>query len=79
MELRPAVGQEKAAFGPVAALFGFQFAVAVVATIIFVFLPHGNSGLGAVAPLTGAMGYALWAETKAPGSKDPGALPPRKP
>jgi hypothetical protein len=71
MDFRPVVGRENANFAAVAALCAFQFVFAFVAGIIFAFLPGGNSGLGAVAPLTGAMAYALWAETKAAGSLTP--------
>jgi hypothetical protein len=72
MDFRPAPGQETAGLGPVLGLCAFQFGVSFVAGLVFLFLPDGGgSGIGAVGSMTGALGYALWAETKSPGSLPP--------
>jgi drug/metabolite transporter (DMT)-like permease len=71
MDFRPAPGQDSPGYGAIAALCATQFGVALIAGFVFALLPGGGSGLGAVAPLTGAMGYAVWAEGKAPGCLSP--------
>jgi hypothetical protein len=71
MDFHPSAGSERPGLGSVAALCAFQFAIAFVAGLVFAFIPGGGSGLGAVAPLSGAMGYAIWAEGKVPGGLTP--------
>jgi Mn2+/Fe2+ NRAMP family transporter len=70
MEFRPSPGQDSPGFGSVAALCASQLGVALAAAIVMAFLAGGSSA-GIVAPLAGAMGYAAWAENKAPGSLSP--------
>jgi|GEM_PF-1744473 len=70
MDFRPVPGQTSPNFGSVAALCACQLGVSIVMAVVLLFLANVG-GAGVVAPLAGAMGYASWAEYKAPGCLTP--------